>query len=630
MAFISTTLKTPITHSCSDVVVNNNYEFLSSVEYNLARDNIPGPLDDLLNYHTRDGEKYLLSTAHWSIAPFSKDPSTSVVCHPDSTGQRIYYTPGLIDNFQHPAETLNTEKKDNKDLWEYTTLAQLTSSLHEFTITPSTPRDVPKDVLKWDADTRVYGLAIGTGYNVHYGAYDDKKPCLYSSLYICSPVIDHATGDINHVVLGILIKPYDRDYDPRHMTTVYADEPKPRGDYIYVYEVGGLPGIGDYSPTDEEKRTFTPFLTWEGIKFKWEVTEKWIDGRRVSILVPYQHKNVLPSPNHYGWNKLEIPQDDPHIPFYLKKDNSKAKYVTPMIRPHVCNGFFYGSMYPSPEDKIYYSDIFYSTEPDYTSNPELCDFHGAWSWGFQVRNSGSTIDVQDHLNVRNLVSLRGPLRGAIGFCEGSFPLPIPNHGCEIVGGLDSCCGLHLDGVEEWFNLPWSLSATLFKRIVEPYMNAEDMIAQPFSRVVPVSGKEFKFMPNALHRDCLYSSVVELDENLWIAPESLLEKDGVYKEKVPWTVLSYTQDTGELMVGDVIDTSCLGAEIFMGTPRYWSAQKIGDSYWVWSSRIPVDGETPPEITVHKLEWKAHKMYIPDCQKTNSMLQYIPDTDLLSIH
>jgi hypothetical protein len=156
-----------------------------------------------------------------------------------------------------------------------------------------------------------------------------------------------------------------------------------------------------------------------------------------------------------------------------------------------------------------------------------------------------------------------------------------------------------------------------------------MIAQPFSRIVPVSGKDFKFMPNALHRDCLYSSVVKLDENLWIAPESLLEKDKVYKEKVPWTVLSYTQDTGELMVGDVIDTSCLGAEIFMGTPRYWSAQKIGDSYWVWSSMIPVDGETPPEITVHKLEWKEHKMHTPVCENTPGILQYMPSTDLLLI-
>jgi hypothetical protein len=148
-------------------------------------------------------------------------------------------------------------------------------------------------------------------------------------------------------------------------------------------------------------------------------------------------------------------------------------------------------------------------------------------------------------------------------------------------------------------------------------------------VIPDTGNDIKFMPNALHRDCLYSSVVELDENLWIAPESLLEKDRVYKEKVPWTVLSYTQNTGELMVGDVIDTSCLGAEVFMGTPRYWCAQKIDDSYWVWSSRIPISGNTEPEITIHKLEWKAHKMYTPDCQETREMLNYIPDTDLLLI-
>lgn len=626
MALISTTLNTPITHSCSDVVVKNNYEFLSSVEYNIAQDKIPGPLDDILNNQTLDGEKYLLSTAHWSVAPFSKDPSTSVVCYPDGTGDKITYIPGLIEEFKHPAEFFNTEKHNDKNFWEYTALAQLTSSLYEFTITPSTPNTVPKDVLKWDADTRVYGLVIGTGYNVHYGAYDDKKPCLYPSVYICSPVIDHATGDIDHAVFGIVIIPFERDYDPRHLTTVYVDEPKMRGNYIYVYEVGGLPGIGDYAPIDSEKRTFAPFLTWDGIKFKWVKTNKWVDGREVSVLVPYQHIEGI---SKYGWNKLEIPQDDPHIPFYFKYKNALTKYVTPMIRPHVCNGFFYGSMYPSPTDKIYYSDRFYYTAPNYTSEPELCDFHGAWSWGFQVRNSGSTIIPGDHLNVRNLVSLRGPLRGAIGFCEGSFPLPLPNRGCEIVGGLDSCCGLHMDGEQEWFNLPWSLFAMLFKQIVKPYTNAEDMIAQPFSRVVPASGKEIKFMPNALHRDCLYSSVVKLDENLWIAPESLLKKDGVYKGKIPWTVLSYTQDTGELMVGDVIDTSCLGAEIFMGTPRYWSAQKIDDSYWVWSSRIPVDGKTPPEITVHKLEWKAHKMYIPEYQETHNLLQYMPDSDLLLI-
>ena len=49
MAFISTTLNTPVTHSCSDVDVKHNYEFLTSVEYNLARDKIPGPLNDILN-----------------------------------------------------------------------------------------------------------------------------------------------------------------------------------------------------------------------------------------------------------------------------------------------------------------------------------------------------------------------------------------------------------------------------------------------------------------------------------------------------------------------------------------------------------------------------------------------------
>lgn len=632
MAFISTTLNTPLVHNCSDVDVKHNYEFLTSVEYNLARDKIPGPLDDILNNQTLDGEKYLLSTAHWSIAPFSKEPMTSVVCYPDGTGDKIMYRPGLIKDFQHPAEFFSAEENKDKELWEKTSLAQLTSSLHEFTITPSTPSTVPKDILKWDENTRVYGLVIGTGYNVHSGAYDDKKPCLYSSLYICSPVIDHATGDIDHVVLGILVKPYNKDNDARHMTTVYADEPKKRGDYIYVYEVGGLMGLNDYKPKDPKKCTFAPFLTWEGIKFKWVKTDTWTDGREVSVLVPYLDLSVVPYLSRYGWNMLGVSQDDPHIPQYLKQLDMDfgLKYVTPMIRPHVCNGFFYGSMYPASKDKLYPSNTFlYTKDYNYTTDSEWCDFHAAWSWGFQVRNSGSTIYLHDNLNSRNLVSLRGPLRGAIGYCEGSFPLPIPNHGCEIVGGLDSCCGLHAEGNLDWFirvaEYPYHMQGFLF----EPYRKAEDMLAQPYSRVIPASGKEFKFMPNVLHRDCLYSSVVELDENLWIAPESLLEKKGVYKVKVPWTVLSYTQDTGELMVGDVIDTSCLGAEIFMGTPRYWCAQKIDDSYWVWSSLIPVDGKTSPEITIHKLEWKTHKMYIQDCQETREMLQYVPSSDSLLI-
>lgn len=610
MAIISTMLNTPITHSCSDVDVKHNYEFLSSVEYNLARDEIPGPLNDILNNQTDDGKRYLLSTAHWAIAPFSQDARTSVVCYPDGTGKRIIYLPGLTDESTHPAEGFTT-----KGLWEHTTLAQLTSSLYEFTFTPSVPSTPSQDVSKWKKDMRVYGLAIGMGHNIHGGDFEGEQKCQYPSLYICSPVIDHATGDVDYVVLGISTPVIAGRM--RHMTTVYVDEQEKELNRIYMYEVGG---IWDYDKDDlvDTFKTYAPTLSWLKIKFNWVETDNWIHGRKATILVPeIADKNI---------NCLYVPKDDPHIPWYLKEESSKVQYVTPMIRPHVCNGFFYGSKYPSDAD-IMYPRSYFHHPTKYTNVPEFCDFHGAWSWGFHVRNSGWTVNLT---NSKELVSLRGPLRGAIGFCEGSFPLPIPNHGCEIVGGLDSCCGIHLDGEKEWFSGDLKgLLQQVDTLIDSPYLDAEEMIAQPFSRVISNLSKDIIFMPNALHRDCLYSSVVELDENLWIAPESLLEKDRVYKEKVPWTVLSYTQDTGELMVGDVIDTSCLGAEIYMGAPRYWCAQKIGDSYWVWSSLIPVDGRTPPEITIHKLEWKTHKMHTPVCENTIGMLQYMPNTDSLLI-
>ena len=617
MAFISTTLNTPFTHSCSDVDVIHNYEFLSSVEYNLARDKIPGPLNDILNNRTRDDERYFLSTAHWAIAPFSQDARSAVVCYPEGTGERITHMPGLHENALHPAEEITDIKA-----WNKTGLAQLTSSLYEFTFTPSMPSTPSKEISNWEQGMRVYGLVIGTGYNIHQGGNQIYQNCRFPSLYICSPVIDHATGDVDYVVLGLLIPTAKR---MRHMTTVYADEPKKESNEIFVYEVGGLYGYNKDEPSDENFRTYAPTLSWIKVVFKWVETEKWIDGRKASILVPIAGPEVSTG----GHNILYVPKDDPHIPWYLREESSGMKYVTPMIRPHVCNGFFYGSKYPLDTDEVYPSSYF-RNPTKYTKVPEFCDFHGAWSWGFQVRKSGSTWNPADFHDYRELISLRGPLRGAIGFCEGSFPLPIPNHGCEIVGGLDSCCGIHLDGEKEWFSRDLKgLLQMVDSLISAPYLDSKEMIAQPFSRVIPETCKEIKFMPNALHRDCLYSSVVELDDNLWIAPESLLEKDGVYKEKVPWTVLSYTQDTGELMVGDVVDTSCLGAEIFMGTPRYWCAQKIGESYWVWSSRIPISGNTEPEITIHKLEWKAHKMHTPDCENTHDMLQYIPNTDLLLI-
>ena len=607
MAFISTTLNTPVTHSCSDVDVKHNYEFLTSVEYNLARDKIPGPLNDILNNQTDDGEKYLLSTAHWSIAPFSRDARTAVVCYPDGSGERITYISGLTDKSMHPAEGFTT-----KNLWKYTTLAQLTSSLYEITFTPSTPSKPSNEVSKWKKDMRVYGLAIGTGYNIHRGDLTIEQKCQYPSLYICSPVIDHATGDVDYVVLGITAPVIAKRM--RHMTTVYVDEQKKESNEIFMYEVGGIWEYYENVPEDKFN-TYAPTLSWLKIKFNWVETDNWIHGRKATILVP--------EPVEGSTNLLYVPPNDPHIPWYLKEASTKMKYVTPMIRPHVCNGFFYGSKYPSDADIMYFREDFHNPTKN-TSVPEFCDFHGAWSWGFQVRNSSGITESKE------LVSLRGPLRGAIGFCEGSFPLPIPNHGCEIVGGLDSCCGIHLDGEEKWFS--GDLKGVLMQvdaLIDKPYLEAEEMIAQPFSRVIPETCKEIKFMPNALHRDCLYSSVVELDDNLWIAPESLLEKDRVYKEKVPWTVLSYTQNTGELIVGDVIDTSCLGAEVYMGASRYWCSQKIGDSYWVWSSRIPISGNQEPEITVHKLEWKAHKMHTPVCENTPGLLQYIPSTDLLLI-
>ena len=607
MTFISTMLNTPVTHSCSDVDIKHNYEFLSSVEYNLARDEIPGPLNDILNNQTDDGKRYLLSTAHWAIAPFSQDARTSVVCYPDGTGERITYIPGLTDDSTHPAEGFTTKK-----LWKYTTLAQLTSSLYEFTFTPSVPSEPSQDLSKWKKDMRVYGLAIGMGYNIHGGDFEGEQKCHYPTLYICSPVIDHATGDVDYVVLGTTAPVIAKRM--RHMTTVYVDEQKKESNEIYMYEVGG---IWEYYEDDSLNNfnTYAPTLSWLKIKFNWVETDKWISGRKVTILVP----EIVGG----STNILHVPQGDPHIPCYLKEGSSGMKYVTPMIRPHVCNGFFYGSKYPSDAD-IKYPRSYFFHPTKHTTVPEFCDFHAAWSWGFQVRKSGGVSRYKE------LVSLRGPLRGAIGFCEGSFPLPIPNHGCEIVGGLDSCCGIHLDGEENWFAGGLSgLLQQVNSLIDRPYLDATEMIAQQFSRVIPETCNEIKFMPNALHRDCLYSSVVELDDNLWIAPESLLEKDGVYKEKVPWTVLSYTQSTGELMVGDVIDTSCLGAEVYMGAPRYWCAQKIGDSYWVWSSRIPISGNQEPEITVHKLEWKTHKMHTPVCENTPGMLQYMPNTDSLLI-
>jgi hypothetical protein len=294
------------------------------VEYNLARDKIHGPLDDLLNNQTLDGKKYLLSTAHWAIAPFSQNAQTAVVCYPDGTGKRITYLPGLTDESLHPAEEFT-----NKKQWEKTVLAQLTSSLHEFTFTPSKPSTIPSDHKdKWVAGTQVYGLVIGMGYNVHSGEYSLEKNCRYPSLYICSPVIDHATGDIDYVVLGITIPQSNR---LRHMTTVYADEPEKESNQIFVYEVGGFYWNNKDAPVDEYD-TYAPILSWVEISFKWVVTNKWIDGRKASILVPTIEKGDI--------NFLYISDDDPHIPYYLKKESSHMKYVTPMIRPHVCNGFF--------------------------------------------------------------------------------------------------------------------------------------------------------------------------------------------------------------------------------------------------------------------------------------------------